>query len=300
MRSINPIQQLLIPVLSVLVILSAGCKKNPVSPDLPPQVDIGAWGTYTPFVWTHDGQPYDSVYCTVYSDEASFEMKQQVGMLADEKFNRILGLFHSVNQADFRYPPGNSKIEVYINRNHAENIAWAYWGGFIITIRSSDLDAQWYPYAAYTTAHELTHVFEFLIEGREWLGTEVWFKEGIAVYVGGVENIGMGKIDTLNELESWILQSQNVPGQGNPVAIHQDSDYPPGANTTQYYVLFELAVRYLLDAGGLGKSYNHVLSLFYDLRNGVSFPDSFQQHFGIGVSDYENEFYERMRTYLNE
>jgi len=152
--------------------------------------------------------------------------------LADEKFSNILASFRFSSPADFRYPAGNDKIEVYINRNHPENIAWAYWGGFIITIRSTDLDAHWYPFAAYTTAHEMTHVFEFLIEGREWLGTEVWFKEGIAVYIGGMENIGIGKIDTLNEPESWILQNQNVAGKGNPIAIHQDSDYAPGADST--------------------------------------------------------------------
>jgi predicted methyltransferase len=57
-------------------------------------------------------------------------------------------------------------------------------------------------------------------------------------------------------------------------------------------------MRYLLDKRGLGKSYKDVLSLFYDLRNGKSFPDSFQDNFGISVSDYENEFFDRMRAYL--
>jgi len=64
--------------------------------------------------------------------------------------------------------------------------------------------------------------------------------------------------------------------------------------------MFELAMRYLLDGRGLGKSYNHVLNLFYDMRNGVSFPVSFQHHFGISVREYENEFYDRMRIYLGK
>ncbi len=49
----------------------------------------------------------------------------------------------------------------------------------------------------------------------------------------------------------------------------------------------------------MGKSYQDVLSLFYDLRQGISFTDSFENHFGISVCDYEDEFYDRMRTYLS-
>jgi hypothetical protein len=197
------------------------------------------------------------------------------------------------------YPPGYSKIEIYINRNHTENINWAYWGGFIITIRSSDISGHWINYTVYTVRHELTHIFEFLIKGSEILGSDVWFREGIAVHVGCLEYTGWQTIENLSELESWISTNQNVPGQGNPIKIHQHSDFPDGADIHEYYRFFELAMRYLLDGRGLGKSFPDVLNLFYDLREGISFPVSFQNHFGMSVSDYENEFYDRMRTYLD-
>ena len=280
-----------------MVIVIAGCKKNPTSPQIP-QSEQGLWTIYTPYNWAHDGQPYSSIYCIVYSDEASYEMKQQMAEIADERFRQIMQLFNFNNLSDFRYPPGNNKIEIYINRNHSENIAWAYWGGFIITIRSSDIIGHWYNYVVYTTRHELTHIFEFLIEGREVLGIDVWFKEGIAVHVGCVEDTGWQTIQNLSELELWISQNQNIPGQGNPVKIHQIEDFPQGADWHQYYRFFELAMRYLLDNKGMGKSYRHVLNLFYDMRDGKSFPVSFQNHFGISLSDYEAEFYDRMRTYL--
>lgn len=290
--------QVLLFIFLLIIIVSAGCKRNPTSPPTP-QTEKGSWAIYTPYDWTHDGHSYHSIYCTIYSDAASDEMKQQLGEIADERFSQILELFSFDNVSDFIYPPGYSKIEIYINRNHTEGINWAYWGGFIITIRSSDISGHWYNYTVYTVRHELTHVFEFLIEGRESLGTEVWFKEGIAVYVGCVENTGWKTIENLSELESWISQNQNVPGQGNPIKIHQHSDYPEGADIHQYYRLFELAMRYILDTNGMGKSYQDVLSLFYDLRQGISFPVSFENHFGISVSDYEDEFYDRMITYLS-
>ncbi len=291
------LQRIMFLIFIAIVIVSAGCKKNPTSSPIPQAVD-GLWTIYTPYNWTHDGQPYSSTYCIVYSDEASYEMKQQMAAIADQRFRQILQLFNFQDLSDFIYPPGSSKIEIYINRNHPENIAWAYWGGFIITIRSSDIIGHWYDYAVYTARHELTHELEFLIEGREVLGSEVWFKEGIAVYVGCLEITSWQTIKNLSELESWINQNQNLPGQGNPIKIHQNEDFPPGADRHRYYQFFELAVRYLLDTRGMGKSYRDVLRVFYDLRDGKPFPVSFQDNFGISVSDYENEFYDRMRAYL--
>lgn len=281
-----------------IVIVSAGCKSSPTSPSIPHTED-GLWIIYTPYNWTHDGHPYSSRYCMVYSDDASSEMKQQMAEIADERFRQIMQLFSFHNVSAFRYPPGGAKIEIYINRNHTENIAWAYWGGFIITIRSPEIIGHWYNYTVYTARHELTHIFEFLIEGREVLGSDVWFKEGIAVHVGCLEHTGWQTINSISELESWISQNQNVPGQGNPIKIHQNEDFPPGADRHQYYRFFELAMRYLLDNQGMGKSLHDVMNLFYDLRDGKSFFVSFQDNFGIIVSDFEDEFYSRMRTYLS-
>jgi hypothetical protein len=281
-----------------IVIVSAGCKSSPTSPQIP-QIEDGLWTIYTPYNWTHDGQPYSSTYCVIYSDDASYEMKQQMADIADGRFRQIMQLFHFHDVSDFRYPPGGSKIEIYINRNRTENIAWAYWGGFIITIRSSEIIGHWYNYAVYTARHELTHIFEFLIEGRANLGSDVWFREGIAVHVGCLEYAGWQTIKNLGELESWISQNQNVHGQGNPVKIHQIEDFPPGADWHQYYRFFELAMRYLLDRRGLGKSFQDALNLFYDIRDGKSFPVSFRDNFGISLSDFEIEFYDRMRAYLS-
>ena len=46
---------------------------------------------------------------------ASNEMKGQMGEIADESFSQILQLFNFQNVSDFKYPPGSSKIEIYIN-----------------------------------------------------------------------------------------------------------------------------------------------------------------------------------------
>ena len=282
----------------LIVLIASGCKDDPASPSIP-QTEKGAWARYTPFDWTHDGRPHESTYFTIYSDAASDEMKRQLGEIADERFVRILRLFDFDNVSEFVYPPGYSKMEIYINRHHAESINWAYWGGFIFTIRSPDISGRRYDSAVYIVRHESTHVFEFLIEGRESLGTDVWFKEGIATHVGCLESTALRTIRSLSELESWISQNQNIPGEGNPIRIHQHADFPDGADRHEYYRLFELVVRYILDDKGMGNSYQDVVRLFYDLRDGLSFSASFENHFGIGVSDLEDEVFDRLRAYLS-
>jgi hypothetical protein len=284
----------------LIAVVSSGCESNPASPSIPsnPQTETGSWTIYTPYAWTHDGKPYHGQHVTIYSDAANGALKERVAEIADERFDQILALFQFDNVADFRYPPGSSTIDIYINRHHSEGINWAYWGGFIITIRSSDLSGIWYDRAVYTVRHELTHEFEFLIEGREALGTDMWFREGLATHVGCLEPTGWRTIRDLYELESWISQNQSVPGQGNPIRIHQNADFPEGANRHEYFRLSELAVTYILDARGMGRSYQDVLGLFYDVRNGVSFPVSFRDRFGISLGDFEDQVFDRLKDYL--
>lgn len=276
----------------------AGCDDTPASSEAPP-TEKGSWAIHTPFDWSHDGAPFQSVYCTMYSDAASHQLKQRLGQLADEAFDRVMQLFHCTDTSDFIYPPGYSKIEIYINMNHTESVNWAYWGGFIFTIRTDDISGWAYDYTVYTLTHELVHILEFLIEGRAGLSSDVWFREGIATYSGCLYSPAYQRIETLGELESWITQNQNTPGQGNPVAIHSHSDLPEGANRHEYFRMSELAVRYLVDQNGMGKTCQDVSGLFYDLRNGISFSSSFESRFGMSLHDYEEEFFDRMRAYLS-
>jgi len=282
--------QLFLFILSLSLCLIR-CKEDPAS-IAPDPIEEGSWVTYSPLDWTHDGEPFSSDYCIVYSDGANYDLKREVGAFADEKFAIILNMFNFQNPEDFRYPPGYDKIDVYINMHHEESIAAAWWGSIFITMRSHNVD--WSRYA-YLFRHELTHAFEFLIEGTVNLGTDVWFREGIAIYCGGQLN----GITDLEDLEQWIAQNSNDPAQGNPICIHVWEDFPAGANITGYYYnVFDLTMRYFLDPNGLGKSTQDVLNLFYDVRNGALFPEAFQNYFGISLAQFEADYYDLMRAYL--
>jgi hypothetical protein len=278
-----------------------GCDQDATSPAASPTdttAEKGSWAVYTPFDWSHDGSPRGASFLTVYSDAASPALKKEVAQIAEERLQQILQLFDFHHPEDFLLPPGYSDLSIYINRNHSENINWAYWGGFIITIRSPDLSGRWRNYTIYTVRHELLHDFEFLIEGRPGLGTDMWFREGLATYVGCLEDIGWDTIDTLQELEAWVAQNQGLPGGGNPIPIHENEDVPTGADLHQFYRLFELVVRYLLEEDGLGRSFQDVLGTFYDARAGIPFAVSFPARFGIGLAELEEGLFERLRAYL--
>ena len=277
----------------LLIIGINGCKDEPVI-NPPDQIEEGSWVTYSPYNWSHDGQPCNSTYCKVYSDGASNEMKRQAGEFADRKFSEVLHLFNFENNSDFQYPPGNNKIDVYINRFHEETIFAAWWGSIFITIRNSVMDTT---RLNYLFRHELTHEFEFLIEGTVNLGTDVWFREGIAIYIGS--DGGWNYINNIDSLNSWMTRNSSFPNQGNPITIHQWENFPEGSDITGYYTVFDIVMKYLLDPNGLGKSLQNVLDLLYDVRNGTTFSTAFQNNFGISLVEFENDIFNRLESYLS-
>lgn len=290
---------LLVFILFVIPLGYVGCQKDPTSiiPDHesrqnPDYIPEGCWIKCSPYKWTHDGEPYFGEYCIVYSDCCSYQFKQEVGIFADEKFVQILDLFNFKDMNDLLYPMDYKKVDVYINRYHPERFAAAWWGTIIISFSSEYLHSSRH---AYLFKHELTHVFQFLIEGHYNLSTPVWFTEGIAIYGGG----GLWGIETIDDLDRWIANNSNDPNKGNPIFIEVWDDFPVGADITGYYVnVFDLTMRYFLDPDGLNKSIEDVLSLFYDLRNSIPFATALQTHFGLDVETFQNEYYERMRDYL--
>jgi len=274
------------------LILILGCKKEPTGLE-PKQIEDGSWIIYSPYNWSHDGQQYSSEYFSVYSDGASIELKKKAGDFCDTKFVEILEMFSFNNHSDFLLPPENDKINLYINQNHDEGIAAAYWGTIIITIREDDFNTTRYDYLF---KHELTHEFEFLIEGTVNLGTDVWFREGIAIYGGG----GIDYINNNADLNHWISMNSHFPNQGNPITIHSWEDFPEGSDITGYYTVFDIVMKYILDSNGLGKSIDDVLTLFYDIRNDVSFTIAFQNNFGISLNEFEENIFDRLGNYLND
>jgi hypothetical protein len=255
-------------VLMTFLLLCINCSDdNTMEPES--EYDEGSWWIYSPLRWTHDGEPMAGQYCKVYTDAASESLKRQCIEFADRMFGEIMQLFQVNELYQMILPKENDRINVYINTSHEENIAYAYWGTIFITVRSQVLNEKLYEYLF---KHELTHEFEFLVEGKVNLGTPVWFRESIAIYCGG----GFNRINTEADLDRWITENKGLPGQGNPILIRDWSDFPDGADIDRYYWYgFDIVMRYLLDP--LGQ----------------------RDNFGIETETFEQEFYCMIRGYLN-
>ena len=94
--------------------------------------------------------------------------------------------------------------------------------------------------------------------------------------------------------------NSHFPNQGNPITIHSWEDFPEGSDITGYYTVFDIVMKYILDSNGLGKSIDDVLTLFYDIRNGISFTIAFQNNFGISLNEFEENIFDRLGNYLND
>ncbi len=281
-------------VLVTIVIPLWGCEDTPT--DTPSMVDSGSWYR-SGFRWPHDGNPFETEHFIVYSDAASLSARQKVAEIGEELLVVLREEFEISGDTLFVWPAGQSKLHIYTYRDHYEQGwgGWGYYGGLLIysldhPIRDTGL-------GNYTAVlkHELMHAIEGLLKGSDNPNlVDVWLTEGIAELVsGGTQSIP--SVQTLQDLEELVAAF----GELNPVAMHR-YNYPNIPNVgAYYYVMFELTVKYLLDPLGIGMSKPGIRDLYLDARNGIPFSDAFEERSGIPLQQFEDEFFQRIRAYLN-
>jgi hypothetical protein len=284
----------------------AGCSSHSQSerPDPAQMVHSGSW--YVREQWPHDGHPYESEHFVVYSDGASLEARQRLAALAEQVWGEIIDEMGLDPATMFKFPAGQDKIDLYANRcNVLEGGgARAYYAGVIIASFDNEIgEATGTGTMRITLKHELVHVAEALLKGR-FVGDvavgdprrmPVWFSEGTAEAISGGSTGGAPR--TLDRLDELIAEY----GRINPISWRVDipfSDLAPGAYPNYYYPMAQLAVEYLLDPKGLGRSPEDLAAVMLDMGNGVSFAAAFENHMGISEPDYEAQFFARMDTYL--
>ena len=232
--------------------------------------------------------------------------------MAEEALQEILGAFgiDSSEELGVHREVPASKITIYSNfqDNHAQ---MAFPNGFILigldsphytgwSIYDTPQFPEWY---RRIVKHETMHVLQWLL-GLDWERTwpwsqrvgrtwpEFWFSEGISEYISGGTS---EPIMTLAQLDAWRESSVHV----NPIGVRLSEDAPvPDSRIGDYYPMFGLAVRYLLDDAGLGRTLEDVKGLYLDMRTTVSFRESFESFMGVSVEEYEADFFELMEEYL--
>lgn len=285
----------------------SGCSEtSPQSerPDPVQMVDSGSW--YSRNRWPHDGRPVESKSFVVYSDGASPAARQRLADVAEVVLAEIIAEMRIDPEMMFRFPAGQDKIDLYANRYHLpENSisARAYYAGVIIW--SFDHEAADSPtelhYIRPILKHELVHVVEALLKGN-FVGDipvgdprrmPVWFSEGMAEALrDGTDGDEVRSLDKMNHLIGKY-------GQINPISWRVERpDFEAQAYNYYYYPMSQLAVEYLLDADGLGRSPEDLTGVMLDMGEGKPFSVAFETHMGISESDYETQFFALMADYL--
>lgn len=270
---------------------------SPMSPE------AGQWISDIPFTYSvsgnqytlpHDNRIYESAHFLVFSDASSDEVKRQTSRMAETAFQELIQAFGISSGAALGIVDRESRIKIYANRYNNQYLSHVFAFGIVLDAMDSPRLPSTPTYDR-LLKHELMHLFQHLfglgLNGYDdW--PEVWFSEGIAEFVsGGVTPL----LTSQNDVNQWLAHEDHV----NPISIHTFQDYPvPLSRIGEYYPMFELAVRYLLDEDGLGRRLSDVTRLYGALENGESFPNAFENHMGISVDAYQASFFDLIVEFL--
>lgn len=273
------------------------CRQEPCyeGPFDPPWVDgltfIGPRGEQ----WTHDNRVLETDHFLVFSDSSSDEAKIRFGEACEASLVWIMEFWRINESSELGILGRDSKLNVYSTRSRGMRSEEAFENGFVMYGFDSGVylnmsrEQQENRHRVFT--HECTHVTQFLLGGDyRWVHT--WMTEGLAEYVsGGV----FAPVDTVEALDSWLAEENH----GNPVSIDRFEEIPlPYNQSWQYYPMFHLAFRYLLDPGGLNRTPQDIRYLFRLLQERESFPDAFEAAMGISLTWYEENFFTLIRDFL--
>jgi hypothetical protein len=253
-------------------------------------------------LYHHDQRILESAHFLVFSDGSSDDAKVIFAKMAEESLAELFQTFAvaSTDALSLDFADSSSKIKIFsIKDADYDTVAFRF--GFILFGPDSDNYQQggnddfW---LRREVKHETMHVLQWLfgLDPQGWVAEpwpEVWFTEGIAEYIsGGV----FTPITNLGQWEQW----RSLSGHTNPIAIHIWADFTiPYGRTGEYYNAFSLAVRYLLDSRGLGRTPLDVKAMYADMVSTGSFAPAFARMFGMTVEEYEDHFPELIADYLS-
>lgn len=265
----------------------------------------GQWAIDTSnyYAYRHDCDPFESTHFTVYSDGSSPEAKRMLAEMAEEAFSQLVPEFLVQSTEGELGFTGDYTFWIFSTKHIEPATAMGFRNGFymyaIDNARNPNVYYRDPRHYRYVIKHELTHVFQFTFTGcptneacPDWLG--VWFREGQAVYMGGMgEEI---RVKTQDELYDWM----GDPGKVNPISIHRSWDVPDD-RWGGYYEMFALAYTYLVDARfGYGATVSQMRFLFQLMKEGDPFDVAFEKALGISVAFYRDNFYVLMDDYLQK
>jgi hypothetical protein len=275
---------------------------------IPFWISYGQGGENVP----HDDRIYESRNFLTFSDASSDEVKVLYSQIAEQALAEIMEAFEvdSSEELGVLEHDRSTKITIYSDR-YLEHANLAFNRGFLLIAMDSPIASQFFggdsarfqAWYRRDVKHETMHVMQWLLGldwepswpwparvGRTW--PEFWFSEGMSEYMSGG---AFPVMESMAQVNAWRQQADHV----NPISVVRSTDAPvPDSRIGEYYPMFGLAVRYLLDEDGLGRSVLDVKELYLDMQTTVDFRESFERVMGLSVEDYEDQFYERVAEIL--
>lgn len=247
--------------------------------------------------WTHDNRVLETNNFLVFSDSSSDEAKIRYGEQCEASLVIIMNFWEIKESSELGIVDFETKLNVYSVRSRGIRSEEAFENGFVtygfdsgVYLNMSE-ERKINRHRVFT--HEATHVTQFLLGGY-YSRVNTWMTEGLAEYVsGGV----LTPIVTSAALEEWINGEDHI----NPIDIYRFEEIPlPYNQTWQYYPMFHLAFRYLLDRHGLGRTSLDIRDLFSRLKSGTDFAQAFEASMGISLDYYRDNFFDLMREFLKK
>jgi len=288
----------------LLLIFSCAREYNPLS------VQDGMWVSDIPYyvplfdiTVSHDNRIYETDHFLTFSNGSSDEVKVRFATYAEQGFADLLKKFAISNGAELGIAGQSTKIIIFTNKILPELTQRVFPFGFVLYSEDSDIFATWPEWltSRYSNMikHETMHVLQYLLGTKEDYLTrdqipEFWFTEGLAEFVCDGTSI---PVTTLNEFNEWFQNPDHI----NPVRIHHLSDSPVSMmRIYEYYAMFGLAVRYLLDDNGHGKTLLDVKDMFATIQTGnYLFTEAFAMHMDITIEEFEEVFLDSLPAYLS-
>jgi hypothetical protein len=253
-------------------------------------VDEGSW--YVRQAWPHDGNPIESTNFVVYSDAASLEARHEVATVAEEVWAELLDEL-SIEPGMLRYPEGRDRIDIYAYHDYDPQDwgGWAYYGGLLVWSPDHNQRQTGNNRLSPVLKHELVHVIQWLITGGESRPVDTWFIEGLPLALAG-DTTAIRGLDQLDRLTAEY-------GTTSPISVKSYSQITsPEAGEHFHYPMFHIAVEYLMDDDGQGRSPADMTDMLIDVAEGASFEAAFENRMGLRLDDFENEFFSLMSAYL--
>ena len=297
----NPYHRLFVVL---LLLICTRCERS----HAPFPSEEGQWILGIPFIvmgdtLSHDNRIYESPNFLTFSDASSDEVKRRYSRMAEESLLELLLAFEISSPAELGITDQSSKLTIFSNR-YLDYRQRAFEFGFVLYGEDSPVFLSWHLHIRERfkkeNKHETMHVVQYLLgvshhRLADYEYPDFWFSEGLAEYVSGGAFPPILNVDQVNQ---WRQQEGHI----NPICIRLFRDCPLEYDRVgEYYPMFGLAVRYLMDEKGQGKTLMDVKRMYEDLcTDRYLFAEVFEGHMGMTIQTYEEHFFDAIISYLTE